>query len=180
MTKKNKKLTIKTENQGIILEEKVYNGFFSQIYNLPDEYIDMHQINNLFISVILLGYKIQKDIIYDSQLDWIYERALIAGVSEKYIKTYLEIECDKHNLDSHLNECSYFPNIIILYELMLMIYQGNMYESRATVPDIFLKAKEILNIDTFHFESIYNLVSIEIGLLKVKRKLISNYKKKIE
>ena len=180
MTKKDKKLILKIENNGIILEEKIYNGFFSQNYNLNDDYIDMHQLNNLFISIILISYTIQKDIIFDSQLDWIYERAIIAGVSEKYIKTYLYMDCDKHTLDSHLDECTFFPNIIILYEVMLMILQGNSYENRSTDPNIFIKAKEILKINLFEFESVYNLVSIELGLFKVRKRILDKKKKKIE
>jgi len=165
---------------GVITEEKIYNGMFSLIYNYQEDFLDMHQLNNLFISIILLAYKIQKHHIFDTQMEWITDRAIMVRVPEKYIKSYVNLDFDKHQLNDHLEECKTFPNIIILYELMLMILQGNAIECRSTDPNIFQKAKELLNINKFEFESIYNLVSIELGLFKVRKRLLDNYKKKID
>ena len=181
MDKKYKFLHFKKKSvDGIITEEKIYNGMFSLIYNYQEDFLDMHLLNNVFISIILLAYKIQKDHIYDTQLEWIVDRAIMVRIPEKYIKTYVDLEFDKHKLKDHLDECKTFPYIIILYELMLMILEGNAIECRSTDPNIFDKAKEILNINKFEFESIYNLVSIELGLFKVRKKFLDNYKKKLD
>ena len=63
---------------------------------------------------------------------------------------------------------------------MLMILEGNSIENRSTDPNIFNKATEILKINSFQYESIYNLVTIELGLFKVRKNLLDNHKKKID
>jgi len=170
----------KKSSNGIIIEEKVYNSMFSLIYNYQEEFLDMHVLNNVFISIILLAYKIQKNHIFDIQIEWISDRAIMTRIPENYIKTLVDLDYDKHKLEDHLSECDNFPKIIILYELMLMILEGNATENRSTNPNIFNKAKEILKINSFEYESIYNLVTIELGIFKVRKKLLDNHKKKID
>ena len=175
MEKKYKFLHFKKESSdSIITDEKIYNGLFSIYYNYDCEDIDVHILNNCFITIMLLAYKIQGNHIYDTQIEWILDRALMTRIPEEYIKTYSKLEFDKHNLEDHLEECIDFPKVIILYELILMILQGNEVECRPTDSNIFIKAKDILNISKFKFESVYNLVCIELGLFKIRKKLLDN------